>query len=168
MKKENCPQCQYGEYLAKFGYLAFETETSSVIVFKDQSHKGRMIVSYKKDHVAEIQDLSDEERNAFMKDVSDVAKAVGKSESTVKKLFADYHGIIKYYNSLKIKEAKRLIREERYNISQISDMLCFDTPQYFSKCFRSFTGMSPLEYKRSLKSYTPPVNNTVPVRSPRT
>lgn len=82
--------------------------------------------------------------------VSDVAKAVGKSESTVKKLFADYHGIIKYYNSLKIKEAKRLIREERYNISQISDMLCFDTPQYFSKCFKSVTKMTPSEYKKSI------------------
>ncbi len=76
MKKENCPYCNYGEPLAKFGYLAFETETSEVIVFKDQTHRGRMIVAYKKDHVAEIQDLSDAERNAFMKDVSDVAKAI--------------------------------------------------------------------------------------------
>lgn len=79
MKKDNCPYCQKGEFLAKFGYLAFETETSEVIVFKDQSHKGRAIVAYKKDHVAEIQDLNDEERNAFMKDVSDVAKAIQKA-----------------------------------------------------------------------------------------
>ena len=79
MKKENCPYCQQGEFLAKFGYLAFETETSAVIVFKDQHHKGRAIVAYKKDHVAEIQDLSDEERNAFMKDVADVAKAIQKA-----------------------------------------------------------------------------------------
>ena len=79
MKKDGCPYCQQGEFLAKFGYLAFETETSEVIVFKDQSHPGRAIVAYKKDHVAEIQDLSDEERNAFMKDVSDVAKAIQKA-----------------------------------------------------------------------------------------
>ena len=76
MKKENCPYCYKGEALAKFGYVAFETQTSLVIVFKDQSHKGRMIVAYKDDHVAEIQDLNDEQRNAFMKDVSDVAKAI--------------------------------------------------------------------------------------------
>lgn len=79
MKKENCPYCYYGEALAKFGYLAFETETSAVIVFKDQSHPGRMIVAYKDHHVAEIQDLNDEKRNAFMKDVSDVAKAIQKA-----------------------------------------------------------------------------------------
>ena len=76
MKKDNCPYCQKGEFLEKFGRLAFETETSEVIVFKDQTNKGRVIVAYKKDHVAEIKDLSDDERNKFMKDVSDVAKAI--------------------------------------------------------------------------------------------
>lgn len=82
--------------------------------------------------------------------VKDIAKKLGKSESAVKKLFSEYHGIIKYYNSLKIKEAKRLIREERYNLSQIADMLNFDNPQYFSKCFKQFTKMTPSEYKRSI------------------
>ncbi len=78
MKKDNCPYCNQGENLAKFGYLAFETEISLVIVFKEQSHKGRMIVAYKDDHVAEIQDLSDDLRNKFMQDVSDVARAIQK------------------------------------------------------------------------------------------
>ncbi len=79
MKKCGCPYCSKGEALDKFGVLAFETETSEVIVFKDQHHKGRAIVAYKNDHVAEIQDLNDEERNAFMKDVSDVARAIQKA-----------------------------------------------------------------------------------------
>ena len=35
MKKEGCPYCNYGEALAKFGFLAFETEVSEVIVFKE-------------------------------------------------------------------------------------------------------------------------------------
>lgn len=84
--------------------------------------------------------------------VADVARHVGKSESTVKQLFALYRkiGIIKYYNSLKIKEARRLIREGKYNITQISDMLHFDNPQYFSKCFKSYSNMTPREYKASI------------------
>ena len=84
--------------------------------------------------------------------VADVAQAVGKGESTVKQLFSLYRdkGIIKYYNGLKIKEARRLIREGKYNMTQISDMLCFDSPQYFSKCFKDFTNMTPSEYKGSI------------------
>lgn len=84
--------------------------------------------------------------------VADVAKAVGKSEATVKKLFSLYRsgGIIRYYGALKIKEAKKLIREDRYNFAQIAELLHYDTPQYFSKCFKSFTNMTPSDYRRSI------------------
>ena len=84
--------------------------------------------------------------------ISDIAKHIDKSESIIKQLFAKYRsgGIIKYYNSLKIKEARKLIREGKYNMMQISDMLHFDNPQYFSKCFKTFTKMTPSEYKTSI------------------
>ena len=81
-----------------------------------------------------------------------LAKHLDKSESTVKQLFAQYRdgGIIRYYNALKIKEARKLIREGKYNMTQISDMLQFDNPQYFSKCFKAVTNMTPSEYKASI------------------
>ena len=84
--------------------------------------------------------------------VADVARAVGKSESTVKQLFSRYRkdGIIHYYNSLKIREARRLIREGKCNMTQIADLLQFDNPQYFSKCFKAYMKMTPTEYKESI------------------
>lgn len=102
-------------------------------------------------HVKEILDFLHE--NIYGKlTVADVARRVGKSESTVKQLFSLYRksGIMKYYNGLKIKEARKLIREGRYNMTQISDMLHFDNPQYFSKCFKAYTNMTPREYKASI------------------
>lgn len=104
-------------------------------------------------HVKEILDFLHE--NIYGKiTVADVARQVGKSESTVKQQFALYRksGIMKYYNSLKIKEARQLIREGKYNMTQIADMLHFDNPQYFSKCFKSYTNMTPREYKASIVS----------------
>lgn len=84
--------------------------------------------------------------------VAEVARRLGKSESTVKNLFSLYRsgGIINYYNSLKIEEAKRLIREGNCNFGQIAALLQFDTPQYFSMCFKRFVHMSPQEYKKSI------------------
>lgn len=84
--------------------------------------------------------------------VSDISARLGRSESAVKQSFSEYfgQGIIHYYNSLKMTEAKRLIREGRYNVAQISDLLAFDNPQYFSKCFKKFTGRTPTEYRRSI------------------
>ena len=84
--------------------------------------------------------------------ISEIAEKLGRSESAVKQSFSEHfgQGIIHYYNSLKITEAKRIIREGRYNFSQISDMLSFDNPQYFAKCFKKFTGMTPSEYRGSI------------------
>lgn len=81
-----------------------------------------------------------------------IADEVGKSVSTVKNIFKTYkkNGVIHYFNYLKIKEAKRLIRESTANLTQISERLAFDTPQYFSMTFKKYTGMSPLEYKNSI------------------
>ena len=93
------------------------------------------------------------EENVYSKcTISDIAAHFGKSESSLKSLFSTYKsgGIINYYNMLKTDEAKKLIREGKYNFTQIADLLCFDNPQYFSKFFRNTTGMSPTEYKMSI------------------
>ena len=84
--------------------------------------------------------------------IADVAAGVGKSESAVKQLFARHFklGIMHYYNSLKISEAKKLIREGGYNFTEISDLLAFESPQYFSKTFKKFTGKTPREYRESI------------------
>jgi diadenosine tetraphosphate (Ap4A) HIT family hydrolase len=78
MEKDcNCGYCVGGEPLAKFGIFICNLSVSQLILFKEQSHPGRCIVAYK-DHVSEIVDISDEERNAFFADVNRAAKAIHK------------------------------------------------------------------------------------------
>ena len=64
-----------GELLDKFGIFVCDLQVSSLILFKEQSKPGRVIVAYK-DHVSEIVDISEEERNLFMADVTRAAKAL--------------------------------------------------------------------------------------------
>ena len=52
--------------------------TSSVFLFKEQTYRGRCLVSYK-DHVNDLNELSDEDRNAFMEDVARVTRAMQKA-----------------------------------------------------------------------------------------
>ena len=75
MKDCNCGYCVGGEPLAKFGIKICDLTVSQLILFKEQSHPGRVIVAYK-DHVSELVDISDEERSAFFADVAKAAKAV--------------------------------------------------------------------------------------------
>ncbi len=71
--------------------------------------------------------------------------------STIFKKYSDV-SIMKYYNLLKIKEAKRLMRDTNYSINTISDMLHFNNQYYFSKVFKKYEKISPLEYKKSLNT----------------
>ena len=78
MKDCNCAYCMRGELLDKFGIYICDLRVSSLILFKEQSKPGRVIVAYK-DHVSEIVNLSEEERNAFMADVVQAANALHKA-----------------------------------------------------------------------------------------
>ena len=78
MKDPNCGYCMRGELLDKFGIYICDLRVSSLILFKEQSHPGRMIVAYK-DHVSELVDINEEERNLFFADVAQAANALHKA-----------------------------------------------------------------------------------------
>ena len=70
---KNCSYCSEGELLDSFGIKIGELPMSKVILFKEQSHRGRVIVACKK-HVDDITMLSVEERMQYMEDVNHVAE----------------------------------------------------------------------------------------------
>ena len=74
-EKKTCGYCAEGEYLAVYGIKICELAATKVYLFKEQSHKGRVIVASKL-HVSEITALTDAERDAFFADVGKVAKAI--------------------------------------------------------------------------------------------
>ena len=55
-----------------------------------------------------------------------------------------------YYTELKISEAKKLLREGKYTVSQISDMLGYSCIHNFSRAFKNRVGFSPKEYTRTI------------------
>ncbi len=75
---------------------------------------------------------------------------IGKTQLC--KIFKEYTGSspIEYYYDLKIKEAKKLIREKNYNISQISDMLGYSSIHNFSRAFKKAVGYSPTAYSKTI------------------
>jgi len=60
--------------------------------------------------------------------------------------------LINYFTELKIKEAKRLIRDGHNNMAQISASLGYKSTVHFSRMFKKIAGVSPLEYKRSINN----------------
>lgn len=70
--------------------------------------------------------------------------------SHFKKTYGDT--VINYINSLKMREAKRLLREGKYNLTQISSILGFSSIHYFSRLFKLSQGISPSNYIKTIKS----------------
>ena len=55
-----------------------ELRVSRAFLFKEQTYRGRCLVAYN-GHVNDLNELSDEERNAFMADVTQVTRAMQKA-----------------------------------------------------------------------------------------
>ena len=88
-EKKTCGYCAEGEYLAVFGIKICELEATKVYLFKEQSHRGRVIVASKL-HVSEITALTDEERNLFFAEVDRVAKVLHKLYKPTKMNYGAY------------------------------------------------------------------------------
>lgn len=78
MTDPNCAYCMEGELVSQFGIKICELPASKVYLFKEQSHKGRVIVAHKR-HVNEITELSAEERAEYMEEINRVAAALHKA-----------------------------------------------------------------------------------------
>ncbi|MCM0646991.1 AraC family transcriptional regulator [Clostridium swellfunianum] len=61
-------------------------------------------------------------------------------------------GVMTYYKNLKISEAKKLIREQQHNFTQIAYILGYKSVHTFSRSFKEATSMSPSEYAISVKA----------------
>ena len=87
--------------------------------------------------------------------IGDVCAAAGYGKTHVSERFRQTtgYGVMEYFTLLKISEAKRLLRERRRNVSEISELLGFESPQYFSRRFKAVTGLSPTEYSRIVSSF---------------
>ena len=72
---KNCAYCMEGELVDKFGIKICELETSKVYLFKEQSHKGRVIVAHKK-HIGDMTVLSADERAAYFEDIAKESNAL--------------------------------------------------------------------------------------------
>ena len=84
-----CLYCQNNETLHNLMIKICDLEVSQLFLFKEQSYTGRCNVVYK-DHGVEFHELSDDQRNAFMRDVAKTAKAIAAAFNPTKINYGAY------------------------------------------------------------------------------
>jgi LacI family transcriptional regulator len=81
--------------------------------------------------------------------VSDVAKEVGVSRGTLNSLFQEHLRSTPLQEILRVRMewAKELLRDTQFSVSEISQMIGYQTPEYFSRAFTREVGSTPREYR---------------------
>jgi YesN/AraC family two-component response regulator len=82
-------------------------------------------------------------------DINTLAESVGLSYSHARKVFRDQTGenIVNFINNYRINEAKRLLRETKLNINEISLSLGYNNNQSFNRFFKKYEGITPGEFR---------------------
>ena len=72
--------------------------------------------------------------------------------------FQKEYGIspITYLSRRRIEESKYLLGNTSHTLAQVSELLGFSSPSYFSQCFRKAEGISPNAYRRQVRAGTRP------------
>ena len=90
----------------------------------------------------------DYNREAFAKDM-----AMGESTLYNKVKATTGQTVIAFITSIRLKEAQRIIRSNpNILISDVATQVGFNTPKYFSKCFKKEFGIFPKEYAEEQKN----------------
>lgn len=72
---EECLYCQNNDTLHDLMIEVAHLSVSRMFIFKEQTYRGRCLVAYK-DHIDDLNLLSDADRNAFMADVAKATRAM--------------------------------------------------------------------------------------------
>jgi len=82
-----------------------------------------------------------------------ISEAHNISISQLKRIFKEQTGtsVISCLIDLRIRAAKKLIREGELNFTQIAEAVGYDNIYYFSAMFKKQTGKTPTEYSKSVR-----------------
>ena len=60
---------------------------------------------------------------------------------------------MQYVLSIRINNAVSLLEGTNYNINEISSIVGYDNPLYFSRIFKKQKGVSPSDYRKNLRPH---------------
>ena len=148
VKRETAPvgsEQMIKTYLEQLLILMLRATEREPLIFPSRESMQNHLVVAIKDYVEEH--LEENVR------VGDLCHHLGYSKTYLSRLFHEMSGdtIASYVIARKINRAKEMIREGRLNFSEISERLNFNNSQYFSRVFKRVTGMTPSEFRWTLK-----------------
>jgi AraC-like DNA-binding protein len=85
--------------------------------------------------------------------IAELKQIAGMNELKLRKIFTQVFGmgIYEYYQHLRMKEAARLLRDEKLSVSEAGYQMGFENLSHFSRVFEKHIGKKPKKYSSDLK-----------------
>jgi len=82
--------------------------------------------------------------------IKHLASEVGMSESKFKRLFKQIFGdsLFSYYQKFRMKEASRLLKENKMTVSEVGFKMGFSNLSHFAKAFEQHIGIKPKSFQK--------------------
>ena len=83
--------------------------------------------------------------------IRELAISANMSPTKLKRLYKQIFGnsIFSYYQEFRMKEAARLLKDEKLSVSEVGYQLGFTNLSHFSRVFNEYAGMKPKRYSLS-------------------
>jgi AraC-like DNA-binding protein len=121
-------------------YCKEQIHREQVLQWKTEKHsKVQEVVQYLSEHCETDETLEKIAARFFI------------SKSYLSRIFKEVTGftVNEYINLVRIKKAKRLLKNSHYSITELSAILGFESLTYFERVFKKLTGLSPKRYQKS-------------------
>lgn len=81
--------------------------------------------------------------------MEEYAKTHHMSISTLSRMFKHHTGLtpLQFLLNIRLSAAKNLLKDTNLTISEISSMVGYDNPLYFSRLFHKHVGITPRDYR---------------------
>ncbi len=82
-----------------------------------------------------------------------ISERFGISKYYLSRMFKEVTGftLIEYLNSIRTKQAQKMLRTTALNVTSISENVGFDSITHFGRVFKTITGSSPLQYRKTAR-----------------
>jgi AraC family transcriptional activator of pobA len=85
--------------------------------------------------------------------VSELSDRLNVHRSYLNQCFKGLYGMApsNYYQQIRLREAKHLLRTSEHSIEAVSEALGFSSPGHFTQFFKTAVGMTPLHYRKKME-----------------
>lgn len=141
--------------LREFGYkISLDINFQQILLFLSRlcinSFSSLSSASFAKIKPAIIEMHSNYSQNTPLKHYADICNmSLSSFQHAFSKIM--HTTPVKYITNIKLQNSVFLLTESGYNITEISDVLGFSSPAYFSNLFKKVYGVSPVIYREKYK-----------------